>query len=83
MWPDRVSNPGPLTYESGALLTAFSGPASYIRACLTVFYINHDTSKIKWYGIICIAPKADDTINVCKISKTVSSKLYKLENSNT
>ena len=22
MWPDRVSNPGPLTYESGALLTA-------------------------------------------------------------
>ena len=22
MWPDRVSNPGPLTYESGALQTA-------------------------------------------------------------
>ena len=22
MWPDPVSNPGPLTYESGALLTA-------------------------------------------------------------
>ena len=22
MWPDRVSNPGPLTYESGALPTA-------------------------------------------------------------
>ena len=21
MWPDRVSNPGPLTYESGALPT--------------------------------------------------------------
>ena len=30
MWPDRVSNPGPLTYESGALPTALSGPA-YIR----------------------------------------------------
>ena len=28
MWPDRVSNPGPLTYESGALLTALRGPAS-------------------------------------------------------
>ena len=26
MWPDRVSNPGPLTYESGALLTALCGP---------------------------------------------------------
>ena len=27
MWPDRVSNPGPLTYESGALPTALRGLA--------------------------------------------------------
>ena len=27
MWPDRVWNPGPLTYESGALPTALRGPA--------------------------------------------------------
>ena len=27
MWPDRVSNPGPLTYESGALPTALRDPA--------------------------------------------------------
>ena len=27
MWPDRVSNPGPQTYESGALPTALRGPA--------------------------------------------------------
>ena len=27
MWPDRVSNPGPLTYESGALSIALRGPA--------------------------------------------------------
>ena len=26
MWPDRVSNLGPLTYESGALRTALRGP---------------------------------------------------------
>ena len=26
MWSDRVSNPGPLTYESGALPTALRGP---------------------------------------------------------
>ena len=26
MWPDRVSNPGPLTYESGALPIALRGP---------------------------------------------------------
>ena len=28
MLPDRVSNPGPLTYESGALPIALHGPAS-------------------------------------------------------
>ena len=28
MWPDRVSIPGPLTNESGALPTALRGPAS-------------------------------------------------------
>ena len=32
MWPDRVSNPGPLTYESGALPTALRGPG-VIRVC--------------------------------------------------
>ena len=26
MWPDRVSNPGPPTYESGALPIALRGP---------------------------------------------------------
>ena len=29
MLPDRVSNPGPLTYESGALPSALRGPAFY------------------------------------------------------
>ena len=35
MWPDRVSNPGPLTYESGALPTALRCPAlneTYLNA---------------------------------------------------
>ena len=27
MLPDRISNPGPLTYESGALSIALRGPA--------------------------------------------------------
>ena len=31
MWPDRVSNPGPLTYESDALPTALCGPATGLR----------------------------------------------------
>ena len=29
MLPDRVSNPGPLTYESGALPIALRGPAEH------------------------------------------------------
>ena len=28
MWPDWVSNPGPLTYKTGALPTALCGPAT-------------------------------------------------------
>ena len=35
MWPDRVSNPGPLTNESGALPTALRGPAHLIGPCRT------------------------------------------------
>ena len=31
MLPDRVSNPGPLTYESGALPIALRGPARFYK----------------------------------------------------
>ena len=31
MLPDRVSNPGPLTYESGALPIALRGPAKLLH----------------------------------------------------
>ena len=30
MLPDRISNPGPLTYESGALPIALRGPAQVL-----------------------------------------------------
>ena len=30
MFPDRVSNPGPLTYESSALPIALRGPAKTV-----------------------------------------------------
>ena len=36
MWPDRVSNPGPRTYESGALPIALSGPAKFTWVCWLV-----------------------------------------------
>ena len=39
MLPDRVSNPGPLTYESGALPIALRGPASgrYVKFFVILF----------------------------------------------
>ena len=39
MWPDRVSNPGPLCYESGALPTAL-GPTTNDEMVLAE--IGHD-----------------------------------------
>ena len=52
MWPDRVLNPGPLTYESGALPIALRGPASKMLDfdfCLSNFggFINCQTSEVK------------------------------------
>ena len=41
MWPDRVSNPGPLTYESGALPTAQRGPAKGKRSRTKRFDFTH------------------------------------------
>ena len=43
MLPDRVSNPGPLTYESGALPIALRGPAfkrGKIRNDKNIFSVN-------------------------------------------
>ena len=34
MLPDRVSNPGPLTYESGALPIALRGPAFLLEGTI-------------------------------------------------
>ena len=36
MLPDLVSNPGPLTYESGALPIALRGPAKYYLGYINV-----------------------------------------------
>ena len=39
MLPDRVSNPGPLTYESGALPIALGGPAGFFIYLFIYFCI--------------------------------------------
>ena len=36
MLPDRVSNPGPLTYEAGALPIALCGPALLLKMLTTL-----------------------------------------------
>ena len=67
MWPDRVSNPGPLTYESGALPTALRGLApllekdrsiSNVGDCLQCFFSNTLTllhsEPPKLYGVLAI-----------------------------
>ena len=46
MWPDRVSNPGPLTCESGALPTALRGPAKIKTVSKTNISIGQ--VKIEW-----------------------------------
>ena len=38
MLPDRVSNPGPLTYESGARPIALRGPALYVLEDVTLLH---------------------------------------------
>ena len=39
MWPDQVSNPGPPTYESGALPIALRGPAASVLHMNVVFWL--------------------------------------------
>ena len=39
MWPNRVSNPGPLTYESGILPIALRDPVpSWVKYHLTTYH---------------------------------------------
>ena len=42
MLPDRVSNPGPLTYESGALPIALCDPALSLCPCLCLRIVLFD-----------------------------------------
>ena len=49
MLPDRVSNPGPLTYESGALPIALRGPA-----CESVTSWTDKSSYLRFLLCICL-----------------------------
>ena len=54
MWPDRVSNPGPLTYESGALPTALRGPAYFVSIdayFLVFFFFAHKNYPLIFFNL--------------------------------
>ena len=52
MLPDRVSNPGPLTYESGALPIALRGPA--LRLGSGQFELVHFYLSLLFFGFKCL-----------------------------
>ena len=44
MWPDSVSNPGPVAHESDELPTALRGPAD----CCLAFSLSHYIEMLIW-----------------------------------
>ena len=60
MWPDRVSNPGPLTCESGALPTALRGPAFFLDQTRSRGSIVDNTLDYQSRG-----PKTDSSLLGC------------------
>ena len=69
MLPDRVSNPGPLTYESGALPIAQRGPAMTDAA-----------SEILWKERRRKKPwVTKDVLELCGEKRDFKKKRYKVE----
>ena len=50
MLPDWVSNPGPLTYESGALPIALRGPAPILNEILSEILTMEKSDFLKIYN---------------------------------
>ena len=57
MLPDRVSNPGTLTYESGALPIALRGPALTLELCI---YSVFDSAHI----VKSALPRVSNTLHI-------------------
>ena len=54
MLPDRVSNPGPLTYESGALPMLTDSTRKYLRRIVGLY----DKKKIMSFAtVLCLVPE--------------------------
>ena len=62
MLPDRVSNPGPLTYESGALPIVLRGPAYFKHRALDkneYLVIARDNFRFFLHKNICCDPSSE------------------------
>ena len=53
MWPDRVSNQGPLTDESDALLTALGGSANVL---VHPAYLSDNEARISIPSLVKVQP---------------------------
>ena len=53
MLPDRVLNPGPLTYESGALPIALCGPAPGHDPGAKSYGMEADALRYQWFKYEC------------------------------
>ena len=61
MLPDRVSNPGPLTYESGALPIALRGPASTLAMeCQSKVSLFLDSLKFYFFKAVLYFPLTEN-----------------------
>ena len=71
MLPDRVSNTGPLTYESGALPIALRGPAQgYVP-----FFINAHLKKIRFVGTQL---QADISLHCAQMSRFSRHQIFSI-----
>ena len=61
MLPDRVSNPGPLTYESGALPIALRGPAVVFDDNLNIIF---SYLSLKPYVVTAHLNRLDETVQM-------------------
>ena len=92
MLPDRVSNPGPLTYELGALPIALHGPALryrkfrvccictfclYLRTSSTIFATLKVTSESKFYTWLHLCATRKTQNDIRRRSLSIKSVKYK------
>ena len=81
MLPDRVSNPGPMTYESGALPIAQHGPALCIGTWLHIhvfFFFIPDPSYVSgvvlffYWQFVCLSSQSYSVVLGCWVQLGMS-----------